>query len=151
MANMKLTINIDEHYTETEITVNCSKMNDEINKMIASIQMADMKIPGRKNGCEHILEIADIIFIESVDKRTLLYTFTDSYENSFKLYELEAKLIHRGFLRASKNCLVNINFINSIETESNSRLILTMPKSIKLIVSRQYAAEIKQKLESQYV
>jgi len=148
---MKLTINVDEHYTGTEVTVNCNKMNDEISKLIASIQIFDMKIAGRKDGKEYILEIADIIYIESIDKHTILYTFADSYENSFKLYELEAKLLPKGFLRASKNCLVNINFVSSIEAESNSKLILTMPKGIELIVSRLYATEIKQRLEAQYV
>jgi DNA-binding LytR/AlgR family response regulator len=148
---MKLAINIDERYTETEIVVNCSQMSDEVNKLVASIQIFDMKIAGRKDSREHILDIVDIMYIESIDKRTLLYTLTDSYENSFKLYELEAKLEPRGFLRVSKNCLVNINFITSIETESNSRLILTMPRDIQLIVSRLYATEIKQKLEAQYV
>lgn len=148
---MKLTINVNERYTEPEITVNCSKLDDEINKLISSIQLFDMKIAGRKDNREYTLEIGDIIYIESIDKRTVLYTLTDSYENPFKLYELEAKLEPKGFLRVSKNCLVNINFINSIETESNSRLILTMPRDIQLIVSRLYATEIKQKLEAQYV
>lgn len=122
MLSMKLTINVDEQYSETEITVSCNKMSDEINKLIASIQIFDMKIAGFKDGREYILEITDITYIESIDKRTIIYTSTDSYENSFRLYELEAKLEHRGFLRISNNCLVNINFINSIETESNSRL-----------------------------
>ena len=122
MLSMKLTINVDEQYSETEITVSCNKMSDEINKLIASIQIFDMKIAGFKDGREYILEIVDITYIESIDKRTIIYTSTDSYENSFRLYELEAKLEHRGFLRISNNCLVNINFINSIETESNSRL-----------------------------
>ena len=149
--NMKLTINVDEYYSETEITINCNKMSDEVNKLIASIQIFNMKIAGRRDGREYILDIANIIYIESVDKCTLLYTLEDIYENSLKLYELEAKLEPRGFLRVSKSCLVNINFISSIETESNSRLILTIPRDIKLVVSRSYATEIKQKLEAQYV
>ena len=129
MLSMKLTINVDEQYSETEITVSCNKMSDEINKLIASIQIFDMKIAGFKDGREYILEIVDITYIESIDKHTIIYTSTDSYENSFRLYELEAKLEHRGFLRISKNCLVNINFINSIETESNSRLFWQCQKT----------------------
>ena len=148
---MKLTINIADQYTELEITVNYSRMDDELNKLVSSIKMYDMKIPGRKEGRECVLEIADIVYIESFEKRTFLYTLTDTFENNFKLFELEEKLINRGFLRTSRNCLVNTNFIKSIQTETNSRLIITLPNEIKLIVSRLYATEIKQKLEELYV
>jgi DNA-binding LytR/AlgR family response regulator len=109
-----------------------------------------MKITGRKEGRNYILNLADIIYIESIDKRTFLYTLTETFETFFRLYELEAKLAALDFLRVSRNCLINVNHIKSIETELNSRLILTMPRDIKLIVSRQYASAVKQKLEAYY-
>jgi len=148
---MKLTINADDRYTETEIIVNCNRMSDDTEKLLASIRMFDMKITGRKGGKQHILEIAEIVYIESIDKRTFLYTLTDTYESPSRLYELEAKLLPLDFLRVSRNCLININHIKSIEAELNSRLILTMPGDIKLIVSRQYASAVKQKLEVYHV
>jgi DNA-binding LytR/AlgR family response regulator len=145
---MKLTINADNHYSETEVIVNCNRMSDDIEKLIAAIMVLDMKVTGRKEGCDYILDVVDIIYIESVEKRTFLYTLTDTYETIFKLYELEAKLVTLDFLRVNRNCLINVNHIKSIETELNSRLILTMPRNIKLIVSRQYASVVKQKLEA---
>ena len=148
---MKLTINTDTQYTETEITVNCRHMNRDIEKLIALIRMLDMKMLGLKDNQEHIIEINDIIYIESNDKLTFIYTLTNTYESPFKLYELEGKLTAMDFIRINRNCLININYIKSIETEFNSRLILTMPKDIKLIVSRQYASEIKRKLEVYHV
>ena len=151
IQKMKLTINADDRYTETEIIVNCNRMGDDIEKLLAAIRVFDMKITGRKDGREHILELMDIIYIESIDKRTFLYTLTDTYESPFRLYELEAKLVTFDFLRVSRNCLINVNHILSIETELNSRLILTMPREIKLIVSRQYASAVKQKLEAYHV
>ena len=148
---MKLTINADDHYTETEIIVNCNRMSDDMEKLLAAIRVFDMKITGRKDGREYVLELADLVYIESIDKRTFLYTLKDSYESPFRLYELEAKLVNLDFLRVSRNCLINVNHIQSIETEFNSRLILTMPRDIKLIVSRQYASGVKQKLEAYHV
>ncbi|MDR0877890.1 MAG: LytTR family transcriptional regulator DNA-binding domain-containing protein, partial [Treponema sp.] len=59
----------------------------------------------------------------------------------------EAKLADRDFLRASKTCLFNINHIQSIEPDLDRRIILTMPRGIKLMVSRQYSGIVKQKLE----
>jgi DNA-binding LytR/AlgR family response regulator len=123
-------------------------MSDDIDKLLASIRMHDIKITGHKNGRQCILEINDIAYIESIDKRSFLYTLTDIYENPFRLYELEAKLAERDFVRISKNCIININHIKFIETETYNRLILTMPRDIKLIVTRQYTQSVKQKLEA---
>jgi len=145
---MKITINTDDRYTETEIMVNCSRMSDDIEKLLAVLRMLDMKLTGRKDGRQHIIEAADIMYIESADKRTFIYTLTDVFESPFRLYELEAKLAGGDFLRASKNCLFNINHIKSIEPDLDRRLIVTMEKDIKLVVSRQYSAAIKQKLEA---
>jgi DNA-binding LytR/AlgR family response regulator len=145
---MKIKINIDDRYTGTEITIICNRVSDDVEKLLAVIRMLDMKLTGRKDGRQYILDAADIMYIDSTDKRTFLYTATDVFESSFKLYELEAKLVDRDFLRASKNCLFNISHIQSIEPDLDRRLILTMERGIKLVVSRQYSAEVKQKLEA---
>jgi len=147
---MKVTINADERYTETEITVNCNRVSDDIDKLLAAIRLLDMKLTGRKNGQQYILEAADVIYIDSIDKHTFLYTSKSVYESSLKLYELEAKLVDRDFIRASKSCLFNINHILSIMPDFDRRLIITMTTDIKLIVSRQYAAAVKEKLEAYY-
>jgi len=145
---MKITINTDVKYTETEIILNCSRMGDDIEKMLAAFRMLDLKLTGRKDGRQHIIDAADVMYIESTDKRTFLYTVNDIFESPFRLYELEIKLADGNFLRASKNCIFNINHIQSIEPDLDRRLILTMEKDIKLVVSRQYAAAVRQKLEA---
>jgi DNA-binding LytR/AlgR family response regulator len=145
---MKIIIDIDDKCAETEVMVKCSRMSDDIEKLIAAIRMLDMKLTGRKDGRQFILETADIIYIESTDKHTFLYTLAGVYESPFRLYELEAKLADLDFLRASKSCLFNVNHIQSIEPDIDRRLILTMEKGLKIIVSRQYSAVVKQKLEA---
>ena len=145
--NMKITINTDERCSETEITVVCKRISEDIEKLIAAIRMLDMKVMGKKNGRQFILDSSDIMYIDSTDKRTFLYTSADVYESPLKLYELEEKLMGRDFLRASKNCLFNINHIKSIEPELDRRLILSMEGGIKIIVSRQYSSAVKKKLE----
>jgi DNA-binding LytR/AlgR family response regulator len=85
---MKITINTDGKCTETEITVICSHISDDIEKLLAAIRMLDMKLTGIKDGRQCILDVADIMYIESTDKRTFLYTLTDVYESPLRLYEL---------------------------------------------------------------
>ena len=145
--DMKISINTDEQRTETEIIVNCIRLDDDIDKLLAAIRMLDTKLAVSKDKRHFVIDTADVIYIESTDKRTFLYTNTDVYESHLKLYELEEKLAGCNFLRASKNCLFNINHVQSIESDLH-RLILTTAKGIKLIVSRQYAAAVKLKLEA---
>ena len=145
---MKLIINTDERYTETEITVNCNRMNDDVEKLLAAIRMFDMKLTGRKNGEQHIIDLKNVIYIESIDRRTFLYTTQDVYESSCKLYELEEKLKDRDFLRASKSCLFNPLHIQSLKSDLEQKLTLTMEGGIKIVVSRQYSGIVKEKLEA---
>jgi len=122
-------------------------MSEDIEKMLSSLRLYDLKLTGYKDSRQYIIEAKNVIYIESLEKRTFLYTINDTFESSFRLYELEEKLSNYNFLRASKNCLFNINHVLSIEPDLDRRLILTMEKGIKLIVSRQYAATVRQKLE----
>ena len=145
---MKITINTDSQYTDTEIVINCPYMSKDIEKMLSTLRMYDVKLTGHKEGRQYIIEAENIIYIESIDKHSFLYTLNDIFESPFRLYELETKLSDSNFLRASKNCLFNINHIQSIEPDLDRRLILTMEKDIKIIVSRQYAEAVKQILEA---
>lgn len=145
---MKLTINTHECYTETEIIVNCNCMNDSIEKLLAAIRMFDMKLTGKKDGQQHFIDVTQIIYIESIDKRTFLYTATEVYESPFRLSELEEKLEKLDFLRASKNCLFNIRHIHSLKSDLEQRLLLTMEGQNKIMVSRQYSNAVKEKLEA---
>jgi len=122
-------------------------MNDYIEKLVAAIRMLDMKLTCKKDGQQHYIDLIQIIYIESIDKRTFIYTVSDVFESTFKLSELEEKLTKLDFLRASKNCLFNIRHLNSLKTDLEQRLILTMEKDIKIIVSRQYSGAVKEKLE----
>jgi len=145
---MKITINTDERYTETEININCNNMNEYIEKLLAAIRMLDMKLSVRKDGQQHFIDISQIIYIESIDKRTFIYTAAEVYESPFRLSELEEKLTKLDFLRASKSCLFNIRHLHSLKSDLEQRLILTMEKDIKIIVSRQYSGAVKEKLEA---
>jgi len=122
-------------------------MNDYIEKLIAAIRMLDMKLLCRRDGQQHFIDLTQIIYIENVDKRTFLYTTTDVYESHFRLIELEEKLAKLDFLRASKNCLFNIRHLHSLKSDLEQRLILTMERDIKIVVSRQYSGAVKEKLE----
>lgn len=143
---MKISININPELTDTEIVVNCSSLTDETQNIIAALRMADNKLTVIKDGETHILDISKIAYIESVDRKTFVYTENDCYESKLKLYEIDGRLCNANFLRISKSCIVRLKYIRSLKAEFDRRIRITLENGEQLIASRQYADELKKRL-----
>lgn len=143
---MKISINLNETYDETELIINSKSLTPEIEEIIAMLRMLDSQITVSRDNDAYILDVAKIIYVESVDRKTFVYTERDCFESKLKLYEIEELLCQRGFFRISKSCLVHLKYIRSLRAELNRRLRLTLENGEQIIVSRQYADELKQRL-----
>lgn len=143
---MKINIQIDDNCKETEVTITCAAMNDELEKVLANLRALDFKLTGIKNGQTFILDVSQIFYIETVDKKTFLYTESDIYETSMRLYELEQQLSASDFFRSGKSSIINFNKIKSLKSDIDGRIIVILENSERMIVSKQYAAYIKNKL-----
>ena len=143
---MKISVNVDNRYAETEIVINCAAMSGELEKVIATLRSLDCKFTGVKDGQTHILDTSKILYIDTVDKKTFLYTKSDMYETSMRLYELEQRLPASDFFRASKSAIINFSKIKSLKPDIDGRIIVVMENNERLIVSKQYAPFIKDKL-----
>lgn len=143
---MKISINIDPSFGDTEIVVNCAALTPETESIIAALRIMDSQMTVIRDGESFILDIAKIVYIEAVDRKTFVYTESECYETKLKLYETEERLCGSGFLRISKSCLVQLRYIRSIKAELDRRLRLTLENGEQMIVSRQYADELKKRL-----
>ena len=94
----------------------------------------------------HLIDVGKISYVEALERRTFVYTQEDVFESKLKLYEMEEKLCRLGFFRISKSCLVNLKFIKTIRNDVERRLRLTLKNGEQVMVSRQYAEEIKKRL-----
>lgn len=143
---MKISINIDPEFTDTEIIINCGSITAETESIIAAIRMADNQITVIKNDEIHILDISEIAYIETVDRKTFVYTENDCYESKLKLYEMDHQLCGNNFLRISKSCIVHLKYIRSLKAEFDRKIRITLENGEQLIVSRQYADELKKRM-----
>lgn len=143
---MKITIHTDDRAEETEIQINCRHLTPQIEKVISILRMLDFKITGEKDGESYILDIYKILYIETVDKKTFLYTEESVYESGMKLYELEEELKKFDFFRAGKSSIINLRSIQAIRTELDRKLRVTMCNGEQMTVSRQYADHVRRKL-----
>ena len=143
---MKIILNQDPSFPETEVTINCPQADEDILRLVAMLRIHQKKLVGTLEGEQHLLDVRDILYIDTVDKRTFLYTGKAVYESALRLYELEERLRNLDFFRIGRSTIVNFYRIRSIRPELGGRLLVTVDNGERLYVSRQYAAGIKEKL-----
>lgn len=143
---MKITIHSGETIKETEITISCNCLTPEIEKIISILRMMDRKLTGTKEGETYLIDVDQVLYIDTVDKKTFIYTMDSVYETGLKLYELEEQLVKADFFRANKSCIINFRKIVSLKADFDRRIRVTLTNKEQLIVSRQYAEYVKQRL-----
>jgi DNA-binding LytR/AlgR family response regulator len=143
---MKINIIHDPQIQEPQITVTYGYLTEELRELLAEISLADNRIAGEKNGETHFLNLHDLYYMETVDGRVFLYTAKDSFETKTRIYQLEEKLSGTPFARVSKSSIVNLRKVRCIAPEKHSKLCMTLLNGEKILVSRQYLGEIKERL-----
>ena len=136
---MKVAINIQADIQEIEVIINCMAEDENVQRIVSALDSLNTKLCCRRQG--ELFQIA--LYIESVDRKTFIYTEQQIYETDKRLYELENHLKNRSFFRASKAVIINLKRTKSIRPEIGARLLLTMDNGEKVIVSRQYSSNIK--------
>lgn len=143
---MKIEIYVDEAATDLKISVTCRQLTPDVEKILATLRMMNRQLTARKDGEIYLLDIARIIYIESVDRKCFIYTADAVYESDLRLYELEQQLEEYGFFRASKSFLIHLQNIQSLRADINRKIRVTMSNGEQIIASRQYADELKKRL-----
>jgi DNA-binding LytR/AlgR family response regulator len=143
---MKIEIDINEKYSDTEVTIRSGKLTGDVEKLIALMRMVNKQIAVKQEEETYLLDTEKIMYFESVDRKTFVYTEKEVYETDLKLYELEQDLFENDFLRISKQTIVNIRMIKSLKTEINRKIRVTLKNGEQIIVSRMYSDELRRKL-----
>ena len=118
-------------------------LDTKTKKLIKKVESLDLMVSGNSKGKVFQLHISDIYYVESVERKTFLYTKDEVYMTDKKLYELEEVFSEAGVIRISKSCLVNVDMLYSIRPLVNSQLEATLLNGEKLIVTRTYLKSIK--------
>ncbi len=143
---MKITIVEDPNISETEISIVCAGMSDELNELVANLAAAELTFTGEKEKETFFISAKDIYYFESVDGVVFMYTENEAYESTMKLYQVEETLKHTRFSRISKTVIADLDKTVSIKRADGARLVATLVNKEQLVVSRQYVSQIKKKL-----
>lgn len=143
---LKIHIEQDDRYIEPEITIKCNAVDPNLDSLISTIRLFANTISGKKDNATYFISLSDVFYFETTDKKMFFYTANDVYETNLKLYEVEERFSNTPFVRVSKSFIVNLRKVASIQTETNGRLIARLINEEKIVISRQYVAQIREKL-----
>lgn len=134
-------------------SANCEKAVIEATQKTADIVTAIELLEGSSSGIPVIHEGAtvlcrmnEIYYVESVDKRSFIYTKNNCYESKYRLYELE-EMLNGFFVRCSKSMIVNLRKVKSVKSDIGGRLETQLLNDEQIIISRSYVKEIKRRLD----
>ena len=132
--------------SEIEVIIKYSQRNRQVNRIIDFLQSFDMQIKCAGDNADKMVNILDIYYIESVDKKTFVYLENAVYRTDFRLYQLKSKLQTYGFVQISKSCILNINVLDSIRPLFNSRMEAALKNGEKVNINRNYLNGVKKAL-----
>ena len=95
-------------------------------------------LAGKKDDQQFFIDVADIIYIESMGHDILLHTREMTYTSSERLKNLETILDPDKYLRVSNSVIVNIKQVKRIESSLMQKFILHMTNGSKVDVTRSY-------------
>ncbi len=143
---MKLDIQTDVDLTETEVLIRCAEVDEHIAAIVATLRMHDRRIVGRHDGASVMVPAGDILYFESIDRRTFAYTASSVLEVTFNISDLAQRLEGSAFVHAAKGCLINLCRVTSLRPYVGGRLLAMLDNGEEVVVSRKYAKDIKQHL-----
>ncbi|WP_042458773.1 LytTR family DNA-binding domain-containing protein [Neobacillus dielmonensis] len=145
---MKLFLNIDKALKETKVTIEAPEMDENIQELIDSISGREQQfLIGKKGEMQHILKPDDVHYFHAENEQIIAVTGADSFIVKEKLYELEALLPSKKFIRLSKSVIANLNQMSRFEASFNGTLCIHFKSGKKEYVSRTYVPAIKELLQ----
>ena len=90
------------------------------------------KLIGIKNDIQAVIDFADVLYAETVDRKTFIYTADDVFRTELTLSQLEEVLNTVNFFRCSKSMIINIDKVHKLRSLASNRIDATMQGGISL-------------------
>lgn len=132
----------DSIYTE----IHCREITEDVRSLESYVKRYDSKLLAREGAVISNVPLDSVFYIESVDKKTFIYTEDRVLQTDLRLYELEEILDRRDFFRCSKSTIINLSKVSSLKPELTRNLLAKLTNGEKVLISRRYAVELKKLL-----
>lgn len=142
---MQVKVEISLEYQTPCAVIYTHAMTDEVRRAMEYFESPEGALIAQKGEKLLVLRPRDIYMARIEDGEAFLYTERERLISRRRLYELSAQL-GNGFLQISKSCLVNANYLDSIESGFGGSLCLKLKNGLSEYVSRKYLPALKKYL-----
>lgn len=126
-----------------QVIIKCQKVNEEVIRLKSYINRFRGLLTAKRDHETVFVELSEVLYFESVDNRTFVYTSDEVMEIKHRLYELEEMLPPEDFFRISKSQIMNINRVKTLAPGFNRTLLATMTNGEQVYISRKYAVDLR--------
>ena len=143
---MKITVeHIDSE--ENEVILRCRELDDEMLRLLALVRAGMQKLLVWNERKELLpLNVSDVVYCETVEEKTFVYTESGMYQTALTLSELEERWAAMGLLRCGKSCVANLYAIRRLRSCGGGRIEATLSTGEKIVISRHYVPALRERL-----
>ncbi len=147
---MKVGINIDRSVEEVEVLITAkgqSRMVDALYEHIVEFDKKSLEtLTAYRDDIAKMVNVNDVFRIYTGNQKVYIQTHQGEYAIRYRLYELEAALDKKQFLRISNSEIVNVKKIRDIDLSIIGRICIRFVDNSQTYVSRRYIPKIKRSL-----
>ncbi len=125
--------------------INSYTATDGSKEPVAPERLTPYKVPARKEDRIMLFDPGDLLYATSRDGKTYLHTAHEEATTNLTLQELESRLAGRGFFKAHRAYLVNLQHIKAViqYTRNSYTLLLNDEKETMIPLSKQCEKELQ--------
>ena len=143
---MKITVEHTEN-EENEVILRCRELDDEMLRLLALVRSGMQKLLVWNDQKELLpLSISEVVYCETVEEKTFVYTENGMYQTALTLSELEERWAAMGLLRCGKSCVANLYAIRRLRSCGGGRIEATLSTGEKIVISRHYVTALRERL-----
>ena len=146
---MKLRLHQKQELEETEIDIVYSRMTKRLSKMVSYIRQYAYMVEAFCDGKSFLIPLDEILYFDTTDRKTFLYTNKQVYECRKTLITVENELSKTTIIRINKGTLLNITALVNVSPYPNHRLLAELSNGEHLIISRKYISVLQNTIRSE--
>ena len=132
---------------ENEVILRCTQLDDEMLRVLSLLRSGMQKLLVWNEHREMLpLSVSKVVYCETVEEKTFVYTHDGIYQTALSLAELEDRWGDLGLFRAGKSSVVNLHEIQKLKNCGSGRIEALLTTVEKMVISRRYAPILRERL-----
>ena len=132
---------------ENEVILRCAQLDDEMLRVLSLLRSGMQKLLVWNEQRETLpLSVSKVVYCETVEEKTFVYTHDGIYQTALSLAELEDRWGDLGLFRAGKSSVMNLHEIQKLKNCGSGRIEALLTTGERMIISRRYALMLRERL-----